>query len=116
MRESFVPWRNRQQARLWRSDRGDLVQRHVLPVGFDADGVEKVGRRLSAPDGSEFPAGAFERLLHGGARVFENLRYGAHWTRVPTRSPETALATAPFLWMLSTMSGSLFSAQSVIAV
>src|SRR5665647_105134 len=95
LRQPLVPRRDREQPRLGRGDAPDLRHRHRLSIGVDADRVEQRGGRLAAANGGELLAGALERLVHRGARIFDELWNRAHWTSVPTRSPRIALATEP---------------------
>ena len=48
--ERAVPRLHDQQPRLRRAHGGDLVQRHVLPVGVDLDRVQQVGGGLPRSD------------------------------------------------------------------
>src|SRR4051812_18958442 len=114
LEESFVPRLYREHLGLGRGDAGDLAQRHLVPVRFDAHEIEQRGRRFASAHGREVALHRFDRLVHELLAVLDVLGEcrswsGAHWTIVPTRSPARTLAVAPGWLMLNTTMGSLFS-------
>src|SRR6266513_4727240 len=111
LEERLVPGLDREELRLGRRHARDLVERHLVAVGFDAHQVQQRGRRLAGAHGGELPLHRFHRLVHRLLGLLDVVREGGggHCTMVPTRSPAKTLAVAPGWLMLNTTMGSLFS-------
>src|SRR5208337_4385484 len=116
---ALVVWRDHYQARLGRRQPGQLPQRGLRAVVIYLQIFDQRGGSAAGADAGEFVAKRLHRLVHFLARVFDCVRKHAHGalsTRVPIRSPITALLILPALRKLNTMIGSRLSMHIEMAV
>src|SRR6516225_8516061 len=78
MHHGTVPDLHRNQPRLWNTDRGDLVERHMGPICLDMNRFQQARGRPAGAQTSKLLLLKLDRLLHPAFELVEIMNWSCH--------------------------------------